>query len=150
MKYSESSINRIFVIRLEDGDAFPDCIENFSRKKSVKRGIVLFLGGIKGKSKIVMGPEKTEALPAVPIIKAISEAHEIVGVGTLFPDDEGNPILHAHASMGRDDETKTGCTRPGITTWHVLEVILLELTGECGIRVMEEPIGYKLLDPTAK
>ena len=46
MKYSEAKQDRIFVIRLEDGD-------------------------------------------------------EIAGTGTIFPDEENNPILHMHIACGR-------------------------------------------------
>lgn len=149
MKYSESSIQRTFVVRLEHNDIFPLVIEDFVREKNVKRAIVLFLGGINRGSDIVVGPETTEGVPAVPMHELLTEAHETLGVGTVFPDEEGNPVLHAHASFGRKQETRTGCTRPGIKTWHVLEVIVIELTGECGTRVREEPHGFKLLDPQA-
>lgn len=147
MKYSESSIQRVFVIRLEHNEPFPKAVEEFVKEKRVKRGIVLFLGGVNSGSNIVVGPEETDGVPAVPVLKELIGAHETLGVGTIFPDEAGNPVLHAHASFGRMDEVKTGCTRPGIKTWEVLEVIVIELAGECGTRVKEEPHGFTLLNP---
>jgi len=33
MKACEGKIGRVFVVRLEDGDVVPECIERFARKK---------------------------------------------------------------------------------------------------------------------
>ncbi|MBN1410293.1 MAG: DNA-binding protein, partial [Spirochaetales bacterium] len=74
--------------------------------------------------------------------------HEIVGIGTLFPDEQGHVSLHAHAAAGRTGHTSTGCTRPGIETWHVMEVILMELSGAKGVRVYDSRTAFSLLDPT--
>ena len=35
MKASEGKIGRVFVVRLEDGDVVPDCIERFAAEKSI-------------------------------------------------------------------------------------------------------------------
>jgi hypothetical protein len=52
--------------------------------------------------------------------------HEIAGVGTIFPDESGAPVLHMHAAMGRDGVTRAGCIRPGIEVWQLGEVVILE------------------------
>ena len=46
MKYSEGKINRVFVLRLEDGDMVPACIESFAVEKGIKVGQVVLIGGI--------------------------------------------------------------------------------------------------------
>lgn len=147
MKYSETSIGRIFVIRYEDGDKLPDMVQDFARDKGIKSGFCIFLGGIKNRSELVVGPETDEGMPPVPMHLLLSGTHEVLGVGTLFPDETGNPILHSHAAMGRKDGTVTGCIRPGIYTWNVLEMILLEFNTPCGIRVYDEKTQFKLLKP---
>jgi predicted DNA-binding protein with PD1-like motif len=38
----------------------------------------------------------------------IEDVHEIFGTGTLFPDEEGNPVLHMHMACGRNNNTVTG------------------------------------------
>jgi predicted DNA-binding protein with PD1-like motif len=68
-------------------------------------------------------------------------------VGTIFPDDEGNPVMHMHMSCGRKAETITGCIRRGVRVWHVMEIILFELLDTTGIRLMEPALGFKLLNP---
>ena len=77
----------------------------------------------------------------------IEDVHEIVGAGTLFPDEEGNPILHMHVACGRNDNTVTGCIRGGVKVWQVMEVILYELVDTSGRRVLEPELGIRLLNP---
>jgi predicted DNA-binding protein with PD1-like motif len=77
----------------------------------------------------------------------LDEVHEIAGVGTIFPDDEGNPVLHMHMACGRKSSTITGCIREGVRVWHVMEVILFELADTTGIRTHDSETGLKLLQP---
>ena len=77
----------------------------------------------------------------------LDNVHEVVGTGTLFPDANGTPILHVHLACGRGEQTITGCIRTGVKTWHVLEVVLVELTG-CTARRLPDPVtGFELLVP---
>jgi predicted DNA-binding protein with PD1-like motif len=77
----------------------------------------------------------------------LDNVHEISGTGTIFPDEEGNPVLHMHAACGRKTSSITGCVRAGVKVWHVLEVILVELTGSNASRRLEPETGFKLLQP---
>ena len=147
MKYSEAKQGRIFVIRLEDGDIVHDEIERFARKKSIRAAGLIIVGGADQESKFVVGPEQGRATPVVPMEHVLDEVHEIAGVGTLFPDDEGNPVLHMHMACGRKSSTITGCIREGVRVWHVMEVILFELADSTGIRTHDPETGFKLLQP---
>jgi len=80
MKYSETNINRIFVIRLEDGDRLPDVVEEFARKKGITSGCCLFLGGVKDRSEIVTGPETEDGMPPLPMHLLLTGTHEVAGV----------------------------------------------------------------------
>ena len=147
MKYSEGEIGRVFVIRLEDHDRLPGVVESFAAEKGVSRGACILVGGIQGGGKIVAGPIKAETTPIVPMILEITGVHEIIGVGTLFPDEKGKPILHMHASLGRGEGVRTGCIRPGIEVWKVGEVILLEIKGSQAFRKKDPETGFELLEP---
>ncbi|MBA7706110.1 hypothetical protein ES703_114956 [subsurface metagenome] len=147
MKYSEGKVGRIFVIRLEDGDRMPDAIESFARENNVLRGMCILVGGIKDGGNIVVGPKNGDSLPPQPITFRIDGVHEIAGVGTVFPDDEGNPKLHMHASLGREGKTSTGCIRPGIAVWKVGEIILLEIQENPARRKKDSQTGFELLEP---
>ena len=120
MKYSEAKQGRIFVIRLEDGDIVHDEIERFAREKSIGGARLIIVGGADQKSKFVVGPQEGRTTPVVPMEHVLDEVHEIAGVGTLFPDDEGNPVLHMHMACGRKSATITGCIRQGVRVWHVM------------------------------
>ena len=147
MKYSEAKQGRIFVIRLEDGDIVHDEIERFARKKSIRAAGLIIVGGADQESKFVVGPEHGRATPVVPMEHVLNEVHEISGVGTLFPDAEGNPVLHMHMACGRKSSTITGCIREGVRVWHVMELILFELADTTGIRTHDSKTGFKLLQP---
>ena len=77
----------------------------------------------------------------------LDNVHEIVGTGTLFPDDEGKPMLHMHVASGRKDSTITGCVRTGVKVWQVAEVVLIELLDNSALRKLEPTLGFKLLQP---
>lgn len=148
MKYSQAKQGRTFVIRLEDGDIVHECIENLAKQENIKAGFLIAVGGIDKGSTIVVGPKDGRASEISGMLKTIeSDAHEIAGTGTLFPDDAGKPMIHMHMACGREDQTVTGCIRPGVKTWHVLEIILTELTDTNAVRMMDDAIGMKLLTP---
>ena len=75
-------------------------------------------------------------------------AHEVVSVGVIAPDERGKPVLHIHAALGRSGNTTTGCLRPGVTTWMVGEVILVEITGTDAARVLNKKTGFERLQVT--
>lgn len=147
MRYSEGKIGRVFVIRLEDGDKLPEVIEDFAKGKGISHGMCLLIGGIESRGKVVVGPENGKTTPIVPMVTELSGVHEIVGVGTLFPDDNGNPSLHMHAALGREGKTITGCIRLGIETWKLGEVVLLEITDNTACRKKDPALGFNLMEP---
>lgn len=147
MNYSTAQQGRAFIIRLEDGDILHECIERLAAKEGVKAGILVAVGGADEGSKLVVGPEESRATPVVPMTLALDGVCELAGIGTLFPDDTGAPVLHMHASCGRRDKAVTGCVRAGVKTWHVLEVVLIELVGATAVRRPDAATGFKLLQP---
>ncbi|MDT8390840.1 MAG: DNA-binding protein [Lentisphaeria bacterium] len=147
MKYTETRLGRVFVIRLENGDILHECVETFAATRGVRAGALLAVGGVDGGSRLVVGPEDGEARPVVPMEQVLTAAHEAAGVGTLFPDEDGTPILHMHAACGRENQTVTGCARRGVRVWQVLELILIELADTGSIRKMDPATGFKLLEP---
>lgn len=147
MKYSEAKKGRTFVIRLEDGNVIHEEIERFASEQSIRAAALIILGGADKGSKLVIGPEQGRTKPVLPMEHVLDDVHEITGTGTLFPDDEGNPVLHMHIACGRKASTITGCIRRGVKVWHIVEIILFELIDTTGIRVLEPETGFKLLKP---
>lgn len=144
MQTTEGRLGRVFVLRLENGDAVPGCIEDFARSKGLMTGSVLLIGGIGG-GQVISGPRDSAALPPEPMPLPLDGAHEIVGVGFIAPDQNGAPVMHMHAALGRAGQTKTGCVRPGITTWHVGEVVIYEIIDIVVSRLPDAATGFELL-----
>jgi len=113
MKASEGRMGRVFVIRLEDGDRVPECIERFATDQGVSLGHVVLVGGIGG-GQVVVGPRRSDETPPDPMLLPVDGAHEVMGVGVLAPGEDGKPVLHIHAALGRSGQTMTGCLRPGV------------------------------------
>jgi predicted DNA-binding protein with PD1-like motif len=150
MRYSEAKMGRIFVLRLEDGDILHESVEAFAAEHGINAAALIALGGADAGSKLVVGPEEGRSGTIVPMERILDNVREATGVGTLFPDAQGKPVLHMHIACGREGETVTGCVRRGVKVWHVLEVILWELTDTSGRRLLDEATGFELLQPTGK
>jgi len=146
MKYTEAAVGRAVVVRLEDGDIVHEAVERAAREAGVTRAAVVLLGGADGGSRIVVGPEDGRAAEIVPLERVLGDVHEMAGVGTLFPDADGRPVLHLHAAFGRDAKVTAGCIRRGVVTWVIGEAVLIELTGCSARRSVDPATGFELLD----
>jgi len=147
MKFSEARQGRIFVIRLEDGDVVHETIERFARDQQVRAAALIIVGGADTGSRLVVGPEEGRAETIIPMMHRLDEVHEVAGTGTLFPDENGTPLLHMHMACGREGKTVTGCIREGVKVWHIMEVILFELLDTAARREVQPPMGWKFLRP---
>ena len=145
MQYTQGQLGRIFALRLEHGDLMPQTLEDFCVEHGVNSGMAIMVGGADDGSKLVVGPEDGNVMPAVPMVTALAGVHEVAAVGLVFAGPDGKPALHMHAASGRNESTITGCIRAGMVTWHVLEIMLLEITGLDAIRLPDQLTGFNLL-----
>ncbi len=147
MKYSEARQGRVFILRLEDGEIVHEIIEQFAVDHAIQAASLMIVGGADDGSRLVVGPEEDRGLPLNPMKLVLKNAHEITGTGTLFRDEQDQPLLHMHMACGRKKETITGCIREGVKVWHIMEVIIFELVDTKARRIIESPLGLKLLHP---
>lgn len=147
MKFTSANPGRIFIIRLEDGEILHETVEAFARDKGIQAAALIVLGGADEGSKLVVGPEVSRASPVTPMEHILAGTSEATGVGTIFPGPDGKPILHMHIACGREGSTVTGCVRRGVKVWHVMEIVLWELTGTDAKRVLDPKTGFELLQP---
>lgn len=147
MKFTQARQGRVFVLRLEDGEIVHEVIEKFAADQNIGAATLIILGGADDGSRLVVGPKMDRVLPLEPMQRVLENAHEVTGTGTLFPDENGTPLLHMHISCGRKKKTITGCIRAGVRVWHVMEVVIFELLDTTARRVVEQPLGIKLLQP---
>lgn len=146
MRYAEAKLGRVFILRLEHGDRLPDTIEEFAKDCGIESATVLFIGGADRNSKVVVGPEDGTATKPVPTVVNLPGVSEAVGIGTIFINENRIPKLHLHSAFGRKDTTVTGCTREGVTIWHIGEVIILELINSSAQRKIDPTTGFELLE----
>ncbi|AHM57777.1 hypothetical protein EAL2_808p02720 (plasmid) [Peptoclostridium acidaminophilum DSM 3953] len=145
MKATEGKLGRVFVIRLEEGDIVPDCIEEFASEMNISIAHLSMLGTLMD-GEIIVGPRKTSENPPNPMALPIYEAHETIATGIIAPDKTGKPILHIHGALGRSGNTITGCLRNGVKAWVCCEVILQEIIGVDARRLFDEKTGFTLLN----
>ena len=91
MQFTEAKLNRVFVLRLHDGDRLPDVIESLAAEKNVSTALCFFLGGAKENSRVVVGPKDCYNLPPEPMVTLLEGVHEACGVGTIFANEKSSP-----------------------------------------------------------
>ncbi len=145
VRATQGRIGRVFVLRLEDGDVVPDCIERFAAEQRIRVGQVVLLGGF-GQGEVVAGPRTSNRSPVEPLLLPIDGVHETIGVGLIVPDDAGAPRLHVHGALGRAGNTLTGCLRRGVETWLVAEAVITEILTDTARRHPDPESGIMLLN----
>ena len=146
MQFTEAKLNRVFVLRLHDGDHLPDVLEQFAAENKVSSALCFFVGGAKDNSRVVVGPRNGNETPPEPMVTLLKGVHETCGVGTIFTDETGKPKLHMHASFGRKENTVTGCVRMGVDIWRIGEVVMMELTCADARRTKDKGTGFEFLE----
>ncbi|WP_027369948.1 PPC domain-containing DNA-binding protein [Desulfovermiculus halophilus] len=145
MQAEEVKQGRTFVLRLEDGDIVHQCIEDFARENGVQAAALIILGGADSGSRLVVGPEDGDQRPITTLQHVLEAVHEIAGTGTIFPNQQGEPVLHMHMACGRNSETRTGCIRSGVQVWQIMEAVLFELSDSRGQRAADPELGFQVL-----
>jgi hypothetical protein len=143
MEYSVGQPGRVIVVKLSEGEDLYKSIESLCEKENIKCGSVFITGGIR-KAEVVVGPKREK--PALEAnFKHFEGPGEAMGVGTIYPDDEGKAKMHIHTGMGRGDNMIVGCPRGGAEVFLILEVTIIEITGVNAAREIDESCGLKLL-----
>lgn len=142
MEYTVGRTGRIIAARLFEGEDIYESIQQIASKENIKSAAVLITGGFR-QANVVVGP-KTEKPKIIGNFKDFAGPGEVLGVGTIYCDDEG-PKLHIHTAIGKGDETIVGCPRGGAKTFLILEVTIIEIEGIEAGRKPDEDTGLKLL-----
>ncbi len=143
MEYAVGRCGRVIAARLFEGEQLYESIESIADKEQIKCGTVLITGGIR-KADVVVGP-KTEIPRIEPEFLSFTGPGEVLGVGTIYCDEEDKPKLHLHAGIGKGDKPIVGCPRGGASIFLILEVTIIEIEGIAGKRETDPDSGFKLL-----
>jgi predicted DNA-binding protein with PD1-like motif len=147
MQFAQATMGRIFVVRLTHGEVLHVCIEKLAAEQSIRLATVIALGGADKGSRLVTGPEHGTARPIIPMELVLDDVNEVAGVGTIAINARNEPVLHLHVAAGRKKSAMCGCVRKGVVTWHVLEVVIIELVNSTTKRAVESESGFELLQP---
>ncbi len=147
MKHAAASPGRSFILRLEDGEVLHEQLESFAFDNGIRAASVIAVGGADHGSRLVVGPRDGRVSPVEPMHHELEGVHELSGSGTIFPDEDGAPLLHMHASCGRAGSSVTGCVRAGIRVWLIMEVVIHEMACSEALRRQDPVNGFALLDP---
>jgi uncharacterized protein len=142
MEYQVGRTGRIIAARLFEGEDLYESIEQIARQEKILAAAVLITGGFR-QGQVVVGP-KQEVPRIVPDQREFTGPGEVLGVGTIYPGDDG-PSLHIHTGIGKGDTATVGCARGQVKTFLVLEVTIIELEGIEGRRILDPDKGVRLL-----
>ena len=147
MKYSEAQWGRVFILRLEAGEVLHETLEKFARDHDISGAAVIVVGGGGKDSTLIVGPRDSNSKVVDAMEYILEDAHEIMGTGTLFKSEEGDPVLHMHVSAGRADKSITGCVRRGVKVWGVLEVVIFEIKNTTAVKKYIKDFDNYMLHP---
>jgi len=142
MEYAVGKTGRIIAARLFEGEDLYRSVEQIAQKENIKSAAVLITGGFR-KASVVVGP-KQEKPKIVGNFKDFDGPGEVLGVGTIYCDDQG-PKLHIHTAIGKGSDTIVGCPQGGAKTFLVLEITIIEIDGLNAERKHDENTGLNLL-----
>ena len=149
LKSKELGRGRIFVLSLSSGESVKDSVESFCKSNGISCARLSILGGIQAGSTFVVGPhlvDGKETAPISPMTYTTDAPTEFAGVGTVFPDQKGEPVMHLHGSLGRNGLSVTGCFRKDAKAWLTLEVVLEELLGDGIVRKYDDVLKVSPID----
>ncbi|MDV0444866.1 hypothetical protein MmiAt1_04110 [Methanimicrococcus sp. At1] len=139
MDYRVGQIGRVFTVRMDHGEDLLESLKTLADKENIQTATFVLLGAIES-GNLVVGPKKNER-PPNKMWTSFEEAHEIVGAGNLFREN-GEPVIHLHAGLGRAEDGKIGCVRKENQVFMVIEAFIFELTGFEAERVWNSVEGY--------
>lgn len=125
MQYSEGSLGRVFVLRMDDGEDLIASLQKFLREMKVQSCMALFIGAVRD-GRMVTGPEEP-VVPPVPHFEPFTDAWEVFGMATVYPSAEG-PKIHIHSALGQRREALLGCIREKAGVYLVVEAVLFEFS----------------------
>ncbi len=138
---AEVKKGRIFTIRIDHGDDLIAELKRIIRENEVKTGIISYLGALK--NPILVAGALEPVIPTVTNKLNLKGAWDVVGFGTISSSSDG-PFLHLHGSVGKGNESYTGCIRESAEVYLVIEAVITEFTGINSIR-RDDPLTGQIL-----
>ncbi|MBI5389371.1 DNA-binding protein [Candidatus Woesearchaeota archaeon] len=142
MQYRQAKLGRLFFVRLDHKEDIMKALRMLAVKEKIKTAVVHLLGG-SDKASIIAGPKFSE-VPPTPNFKALKEAREILGFGTIIQKND-KPVVHLHAAFGRDEQAIVGCVRDNSKVYVGVEAVVMEIAGIKAARTYNKELGTHIV-----
>ena len=139
MEYQTGKTGRVFYLRLDDGEDLHASIRKLAAQEQIRYAWFQVFGGLKNAG-VVTGPREP-VMPPDPVWTTLSDAREILGIGTIFWDED-QPLIHLHAALGHHGDTLTGCVRKDSRVYLLTEIVIMEIKGIDVTRPWFEKCGF--------
>lgn len=139
MEYTQGTMGRIFVARIDHGDDVLASLLELAQKEQIRCAYFMMLGAV-GSSKLVTGPKEKVIPPDVEWTE-FSDARELIGAGNIVWMDDA-PKVHLHAAIGGTAGVLMGCVRDNTEAFMVVEVVIFEIEGVDIVRRFNETVGF--------
>jgi predicted DNA-binding protein with PD1-like motif len=143
MDYRSGTMNRVFVVRFDHGDNFLGGLQQVVKKEKIRNGWFHCIGAL-AEADVVVGP-KEPVMPPEPIWAKVDSPRELLGTGSIYWDEEDEPKIHLHTSLGDHGRSMTVCTRKGTKVYLLVELYIVEITGFSASRPWYEEGGFHRL-----
>lgn len=144
MQYKEGSLGRVFIAKMENEDNLLEEITRMIEKENIKTAIFYLIGALE-KASLVSGPKEC-VFPPEQLWQKFDDGREIIGIGTVFRNEENSPMIHLHGAFGKGEKALMGCVRSNTKVYLVAELILLEITNTNAFKELDKLSGFELLN----
>jgi len=135
---------RVVVIAVERGEEAVAAVNEVARRRGIRAAQVTAVGGFQTAEVGYFDRESREYRP-IPVPEQV----EVLSLIGDIAEVEGEPALHVHAVLGRQDGSTVGGHLRRAEVWPTLEVIVTEVAGALAKRVDPET-GVALLTGSAR
>lgn len=133
MKSIETKIGRVFVARIMPDEDLIDAIKEIVKKHNIKAGLINVIGALK---KFTVGYFDLNTKEYE--FKTFEEDVELISSMGNISYKDGEPIIHMHISVGKDDY--------GIIGGHLSQPSIISITGEVYIYEIAQKLN-RVNDP---
>lgn len=133
MKSLETKVRRVIVGKLEPDEDIIDAITDLVKQHNITSGFINIIGALK---KITIGFFDLESMKYN--FKTFDEDVELISCMGNISYKEGDPIIHLHVAIGREDFSLIG--------GHLSQPSIVSITGEVFIFEIAEKLN-RAIDP---
>ena len=142
MQYQQGRTGRIFIAKMDHQDDLLTELKKLAEAEEIQTAVFYLIGALE-KAQLVSGPKEC-VIPPEQLWRDFQDGREIVGIGTVFRNEQKEVLIHLHGAMGKGDLVQMGCLRSNTKVYLVAEVIMLEILDTTALK--SPVVGFNLLN----